>query len=128
MLRFYVFLGQYLDRCLDEELRKAHPEFNLEAHLKTTRADLRAIVSPNPVVTGKVQQEGDRILALGESCLKGQGGGTARSSVQTEREVLRHKAMALSDLLAVFRARAATPVPRRNRRAKGKRKAKAKRK
>ena len=44
MLRFYVFLGQYIDRCLDEKHRQSLPEKEFQQHLATThdRAARRA--------------------------------------------------------------------------------------
>jgi hypothetical protein len=63
------------------------------------------ILSVNPVVKQKLTEECDRILALGAACLKsGSAGKTLRDAVQAERAVLRNKTIALSDLVAVFRA------------------------
>ena len=105
LVRLYVFLAQYLDRCLDEATRKSYPEQELQAHLSTTRSKMSEILSVNPVVKGKVEKECDRVLSLGASCLKG---GAEKNSVlanmTTERIILKHKTIALSDLLAVFRA------------------------
>ena len=36
VLRFYVFLGQYIDRCLDAEHQRALPEQDFQEHLATT--------------------------------------------------------------------------------------------
>jgi len=33
LVRLYVFLTQYLDRCLDEAARKSYPDEELHAHL-----------------------------------------------------------------------------------------------
>jgi len=105
LVRLYVFLAQYLDRCLDEAARKSYPEHELQAHLSETRNKMSEILSVNPVVKGKVEKECDHVLSLGVSCLKG---GAEKNSVlanmTTERTVLKHKTIALSDLLAVFRA------------------------
>ncbi|MGQ0812115.1 MAG: hypothetical protein ACT4OO_12940 [Nitrospiraceae bacterium] len=104
-VRLYVFLAQYLDRCLDEAARKTYPEQELQAHLKATRTKMMEIVAVNPVVTGKVEQECDRVLSLGMTCLKGGAEkASAMDALRTERTVLKNKTIALSDLLAVFRA------------------------
>ncbi|MDF0644169.1 MAG: hypothetical protein P0111_09065 [Nitrospira sp.] len=105
LVRLYVFLAQYLDRCLDEAARKTYPDTELNKHLTDTRSQLMDILSVNPVVKKKLTEECDRILALGETCLRG---GSAdrqvQDSIRAERTVLRHKTAALSDLVAVFRA------------------------
>jgi hypothetical protein len=108
LLRLYVFLAQYLDRCLDESLRKSFPEAELQEHLHSTRQRIMEILSVNRVVRGKVEQECERILSLGVACLK-TAGAPAGAQVTTdtlkaERALLKTKTTALSDLLAVFRA------------------------
>lgn len=105
LVRLYVFLSQYLDRCLDEAARKAYPDEELHAHLSTTRASMMEILHVNPVVKGKVEQECNRVLSMGAACLKGGAEQTAaRELLQAERAILKSKTIALSDLLAVFRA------------------------
>lgn len=105
LVRLYVFLAQHLDRCLDEAARQSFPEKELQSHLAKTRETLAEILSVNRVVKDKVEQECERILALGAACMKGgQGKASAVESVKTERAMLQNKTMALSDLLAVFRA------------------------
>jgi hypothetical protein len=105
LVRLYVFLAQYIDRCFDEAARKSYPDAELQSHLTETRRQLMEILSVNPVVKKKLSEECDRILALGVSCLKsGAGDPKTRESIQTERTALKHKTMALSDLVAVFRA------------------------
>jgi hypothetical protein len=105
LVRLYVFLSQYLDRCLNEGARNSYPDTELQAHLTETRRELMTILSVNPVVKRKLTEECDRILDLGTSCLKsGAGDGQIRSRLASEREVLRQKTLALSDLVAVFRA------------------------
>ena len=104
-VRLYVFLTNYLDRCVDRAKAESFPEHELQAHLASTRASLADILKVNPVVQTKVERECQQILTLGEALLKG---GAAKSAalneVQTARAVLRDKTLALSDLLAVFRA------------------------
>lgn len=105
LVRLYVFLSQYLDRCFDEAARKSYPEAELQSHLTQTRRQLMDILSVNPVVKKKLAEECDRILALGASCLKtGAADAKTRETMQAERAVLKHKTIALSDLVAVFRA------------------------
>jgi hypothetical protein len=105
LVRLYVFLSQYLDRCFDEAARKSYPDAELQAHLTQTRRQLTDILSVNPVVKNKLTEECDRILALGASCLKaGAADDKTRDTMRAERTMLKHKTMALSDLVAVFRA------------------------
>ncbi|MBS0181669.1 MAG: hypothetical protein JSS39_04655 [Nitrospira sp.] len=105
LVRLYVFLAQYLDRCFDEAARKSYPDSELQVHLDETRRQLMEILSVNPVVKGKLAAECDRILALGASCLKsGAVDSKTREAIQAERAVLKNKTIALSDLVAVYRA------------------------
>ena len=105
LVRLYVFLTQYLDRCLDEAARKAYPDEELHAHLSTTRATMADILAVNPVVKSKVEKECKDVLALGAAILRGGHERTAAMEpMQAQRAILRNKTIALSDLLAVFRA------------------------
>lgn len=105
LVRIYVFLAQYLDRCYDEAARKTYPDSELQTHLAETRGELMNLLAVNPVVRQKLAQDCDRILALGASCLRGgQADPALRDTIQAERAVLKHKTVALSDLVAVFRA------------------------
>jgi hypothetical protein len=107
LVRLYVFLAQYLDRCFDEAARKSYPDSELQGHLAETRRQLMEILAVNPVVKKKLSEDCDRILALGASCLKvGAADAKVREAIQSERAVLRSKTLALSDLVAVFRAMA----------------------
>jgi hypothetical protein len=63
------------------------------------------ILSVNPVVKRKLTDECDRILKLGASCFTSSPvTATTRELIQAEREALKQKTSALSDLVAVFRA------------------------
>ena len=105
LVRLYVFLTQYLDRCFDEAARKSYPDSELQGHLDDTRRQLMEILSVNPVVKRKLADECDRILALGASCLKSGATDTkTREMIHDERAVLKNKTIALSDLVAVYRA------------------------
>ncbi len=105
LVRLYVFLTQYLDRCFDEAARKSYPDSELQGHLDDTRRQLMEIVSVNPVVKRKLADECDRILALGASCLtSGAVDPKNREMIQAERAILKNKTIALSDLVAVYRA------------------------
>lgn len=105
LVRLYVFLAQYLDRCVDEAARKSYPDADLQSHLSETRRQLMEILSVNPVVRKKLGEECDRILALGATCLKTDAADArTREAIQVERAVLKSKTIALSDLVAVFRA------------------------
>jgi hypothetical protein len=105
LVRLYLFLEQTIDRCLSEEARMNYPETELQSHLTSTRATVLDMLSVNQVVKAKVEQECDRVHSLIMACL---GDGTAKAvalgELKAERAVLKHKTMALSDLLAVFRA------------------------
>ncbi len=104
-VRLYVFLAQTLDRCLDQSQRESFPEKEHQAFLTEARNRMRDMLAVNPVVKGKVDDECSRVLALAESHLK-KGGGKkdVRAQIAHERDLLKTKLMALSDLLAVFRA------------------------
>ena len=105
LVRLYVFLSQYLDRCVNDVARRSYPDADLEAHFTETRRELMSILSVNPVVKKKLTEECDRILALGTSCLKaGAGNSELHDRLVAERAVLKQKTLALSDLVAVFRA------------------------
>lgn len=105
LVRLYVFLTQYLDRCLDEAARKSYPDSELQGHLDDTRRQLMEILSVNPVVKRKLADECDRILALGASCLKsGVADSKTREMIHAEWAILKNKTIALSDLVAVYRA------------------------
>jgi hypothetical protein len=104
-VRLYVFLAQQMDRCVSEAARISYPEAELQSHVASTRATILDMLSPNPVVRGKVEQECLPVLALVTACLQeGAGKTLALKELHAERAVLKHKTMALSDLLAVFRA------------------------
>lgn len=104
LVRLYVFLANYLDRCLNEAARQTYPEAELQKHLAETVAKLADILSINRVVKTKVQEECDRIMALGSACLQAGAKGTMADDIKTARAVLQNKTIALSDLLAVFRS------------------------
>ena len=105
LVRLYVFLTQYLDRCFDEAARTTYPDEELHAHLAKTRATMADILAVNPVVKNKVEKECADVLALGAAILKGGNErATSIEPMQAQRAVLRNKTIALSDLLAVFRA------------------------
>jgi hypothetical protein len=105
LARLYLFLAQSMDRCLSETARIDYPEAELESHLAATRATALDMLSVNQVVKAKVEQECDHARSLIMACL---GDGAAKvvalDKLKVERAVLKHKTMALSDLLAVFRA------------------------
>lgn len=105
LVRLYVFLTQYLDRCLDEAARKEYPDEEMHAHLSATREAMADILAVNPVVKSKVEKECKDVLALGAAILKGGHERTAAMEpMQAQRAVLKSKTIALSDLLGVFRA------------------------
>lgn len=104
LVRLYVFLAQYLDRCINEAAHQSYPEAELKKHLAETRAKLAEILSVNPVVKNKVEQECANVLSLGAAYLKGRNKTVTVDAIKAEQAILRNKTIALSDLLAVFRA------------------------
>jgi hypothetical protein len=105
LARLYLFLAQSMDRCVSEAARISYPEAELQSHLASTRATALDMLSVNQVVKGKVEQECQRVRSLVTACLTdGAGKASALDELKVERAVLKHKTMALSDLLAVFRA------------------------
>ncbi len=105
LVRLYVFLTQYLDRCLDEAARKEYPDEELHVHLSTTREAMADILAVNPVVKSKVEKECKDVLALGAAILKGgHERASAMEPMRAQRAILKNKTIALSDLLGVFRA------------------------
>ena len=104
LVRLYVFLSNYLDRCLNEAARQTYSEAELQKHLAETVAKLSDILAINQVVKAKVQNECDRIMALGSACLQAGGQGVMADDIKAARAVLQNKTIALSDLLAVFRS------------------------
>jgi hypothetical protein len=105
LARLYLFLAQSMDRCVSEAARISYPEVELQSHLAVTRATALDMLSVNQVVKAKVEQECDRVRSLVMACLAdGAANGAALDELNAERAVLKHKTMALSDLLAVFRA------------------------
>lgn len=105
LARLYLFLAQSMDRCLSEAARISYPEAELQSHLASTRATVLEMLAVNQVVKAKVEQECNRVRSLIMACLAdGSMNGASLDELKAERAVLRHKTMALSDLLAVFRA------------------------
>ena len=105
LARLYLFLAQSLDRCVSEAARISYPEPQFQATLASTKATVLDMLSVNQVVKDKVAQECDRIESLVTACLQdGAAKAGALEELKAERAVLKHKTLALSDLLAVFRA------------------------
>ena len=105
LARLYLFLAQSMDRCVSEAARISYPEAELQSHLASTRATVLDMLSVNQVVKAKVEQECNRVRSLIMACLTdGAAKTVALDELKVERAVLKHKTMALSDLLAVFRA------------------------
>ena len=104
VLRLYVLLNQYLDRCHDQAAKEAFPESEFQEHLSSTRAKAADLLTTNRVVKDKVAAETERILQLGADCVKGASQNGLNDQLAKEREILRMKTLAISDLLAVFRS------------------------
>lgn len=105
LARLYLFLAQSMDRCVNEAARMDYPETELQSHLASTRATVLDMLAGNQVVQAKVEQECNRVRSLIMACIEdGATKAFALDELKAERAVLKHKTMALSDLLAVFRA------------------------
>ncbi len=104
LLRFYVFLGQYIDRCLDEEHRRSLPEEDFQQHLAITHGQVVALLSSNRVVKDKAEAEFQRITSRCQDHLKNSASEHHSDILHEEREILGVKMLTLSDLLAVFRS------------------------
>ncbi|MFM7842072.1 MAG: hypothetical protein ACKO9T_09395 [Nitrospira sp.] len=104
LVRLYVFLTQYLDRCINEAAHRSYPKSELKKHLSETRATLASILTINRVVKTKVEEECDRVISLADSCLKNGGTMADIDRLKVEQGILRNKTIVLSDLLAVFRS------------------------
>ncbi len=104
VLRLYVLLNQYLDRCHDQAAKEAFPETEFQEHLKATREKATELLATNRIVKGKVEVESERILQLGADCVEQASDKGVHDQLAKEREVLRIKTLTISDLLAVFRS------------------------
>jgi hypothetical protein len=105
LARLYLFLSQSLDRCVSEAARISYPEPQFKASPASTRSMVLDMLSVNQVVKGKVEEECERVGLLVTACLtEGPAKAGALDQLKAERAVLKHKTLALSDLLAVFRA------------------------
>jgi hypothetical protein len=104
LARLYLFLAQSMDRCVSEAARINYSEADVELHLASTRAAVLDMLAVNQVVKAKVEQECNHVRSLIMACLAdGAAKSVALDELKAERAVLKHKTMALSDLLAVFR-------------------------
>ena len=104
LARLYLFLAQSLDRCVSEAARISYPEPDFQSNLAATKAAVLDMLSVNQVVKGKVEQECNRVGSLVTACRMDSSNAVTREELQAERAVLKHKTVALSDLLALFRA------------------------
>ena len=104
VLRFYVFLGQYIDRCVDEEHRRSLPDDDFQQHLATTHDQVVELLAANRVVKDKAEVDFQRVTTICQDYLKHPGNDAHAQALKEEREMLRVKMLALSDLLAVFRS------------------------
>jgi hypothetical protein len=105
VIKLYESLGQSLDHCLNEIGTGAIEEHQLQAHLSTSRAQMMDILAGNPAVKQKLEQEGKRLLSVTSACFSsGTPYSVAMKEAKKEREALRSKTAALSDLLDVLQA------------------------
>ena len=103
-LRFYVLLSQYLDRCLDDQIRESLSEKDFQEHLTATRTTVVDLLATNRIVKQKVEKEYEYVVNLGKEYLEHPAKETTRGKLEEERDILRIKMHVLSDLLAVFRS------------------------
>lgn len=105
LLRLYVLLAHHLDRCrTNESIQSSSPEPDLQRHLADTRDSLDNLLSTNRIVPQKVTEEYERVMNLAHALNKKPVDVELAEQARQEREVLRIKALTLSDLLAVFRS------------------------
>ena len=87
--RLYVFLAEELDRSRQAR-RETFLEQELRDPLSSTRAKAMEILSVNPMVKEKVDNECQRALALAADCLAERNGKSpAATNVQAEEAVLK---------------------------------------
>jgi hypothetical protein len=104
LVRLYIFLAQSLDRALNAAAGHSYPDHELQSHLASARSEVMAMLSVNRVVKEKVDEECNRVRSLVAAFLKGGAGKTPADELKSERDVLKTKTAALTDLLAVFRS------------------------
>jgi hypothetical protein len=105
LVRLYIFLAQSLDRAVNATAGHSYPDHELQSHLASARSEVMAMLSVNRVVKEKVGEECNRVRSLVAAFLKGGASKTAAlDELKSERDVLKIKTAALTDLLAVFRA------------------------
>ena len=105
LAKLYLFLAQSLDRCVSEAARISYPEPEFQTNLASTQAAVVDMLSVNPVVKGKIEQDIRRVGSLVTACLtEGAANPGVLAELKAERAVLKHKTLVLTDLLAVFRA------------------------
>jgi hypothetical protein len=102
LVRLYILLARELDSCLDPHVT----DEDMQAQLKSARAEALAMLSVNRVVQEKVEHECTRTLTLKAAFLEADISGTAAATkdIRTERALLKTKTLALTDLLAVFKS------------------------
>lgn len=105
VLKLYASLGQSLDHCLNEIRTGVTEEHELQAHLSPSRAQMMDILAGSPTVKQKLEQECKRLLSVTSACFSnGTPDSVAMKQAKTEREALRCKTAALTDLLDVLQA------------------------
>ncbi len=105
LVRLYMFLNQYIDSCEGDTVHMDDPQQNLETNLASTRAETLEILTVDPVVKGKLDKECERLFTVGAKSLMGGTEKVAALDVLgAHRVIFQNKTMALSDLLAVYRA------------------------
>lgn len=105
VIKLYESLGQGLDHCLNEIGTGVIEEHELQAHLSTSRAQMMDILAGSPAVKQKLEQECKRLFSVTSACFSnGTPDSVAMKEAKMEREVLRCKTAALSDLLDVLQA------------------------
>ena len=105
LARLYVFLAQSMDHCGSEVARINYSNADVQSHLASAKATVMDMLAVNQVVQAKVEQECNHVHSLIITCLEnGVEKGFAQDALKVERATLKHKTMALSDLLAVFRS------------------------
>lgn len=104
-IRLYIFLTQYIDSCESGTVNQDYSEVELQKNLASARAEMSDILKVNPVVKAKVEKECERVFSLVAKALMGDTEKVSALDVLgTQRVIFQIKTLALSDLLAVYRA------------------------
>ena len=64
-------MTQYIESCTGDTVRKDYPQAELQKNFASSRMEMLDILTLNPVVTGEVEKECERVLNPGAKSLMG---------------------------------------------------------